>query len=224
MWLYAQTATKHAMKTKPLIPLLDYLRIHGVIRSLLDSVDAHTAHACMFFSTAGAAILREFYRKDAMPVAGAAFYLVDGEQRNALSFAKLESGLVQSSDTAFHAWVQCEGYVIDFMAPMFPETCASSGHPFTAPRRMFQKRWSDMAPSHEHLDHEGDFHLVPNPELTVDLRRSFLQKPASADLVNICLHWYKRPPKSIAPELLMQNDLGEVTKIRLKTVAVSATW
>ncbi|MDP3326265.1 DUF2026 family protein [Hydrogenophaga sp.] len=74
------------------------------------------------------------------------------------------------------------------------------------------------------LDHEGDFHLVPNPELTFDLRRSFLQKPASADLVNICLQWYKRPPKSIAPEFLMQNDLGEVTKIRLKTAAVSATW
>lgn len=62
------------MKTKPFIPLLDYLRIHGVIRSVLDSVDAHTAHACMFFSVAGAAILQEFYKKEAMQVAGAAFY------------------------------------------------------------------------------------------------------------------------------------------------------
>ena len=57
------------MKTKPLIPLLDYLRIHAVIRSVLDSVDAHTAHACMFFSIAGAAILREFYKKDAVQLA-----------------------------------------------------------------------------------------------------------------------------------------------------------
>ncbi|MDO8250511.1 MAG: DUF2026 family protein [Rhodoferax sp.] len=41
------------MKTKPRIPLLDYLRIHGVIRSVLDSIDAHAVHACVFFSVAG---------------------------------------------------------------------------------------------------------------------------------------------------------------------------
>ena len=212
------------MKTKPLIPLLDYLRIHGVIRSVLDSVDPHTAHACMFFSVAGTAILREFYKKEAMQVAGAAFYLVNEQQRNVISFATLEEGQVQSSDTAFHAWVQCDGYVIDFMAPIFPETCAAAGHPFIAPRRMFQKKWVDMAPSHEHLDREGDFHLVPTPGLTIDLRQSFLKKPAGADLVNVCLHWYKRPPKAILPELQMQNDLGEITKIRLGNVAVAGVW
>ena len=212
------------MKTKPLIPLLDYLRIHAVIRSVLDSVDAHTAHACMFFSIAGAAILREFYKKDAVQLAGAAFFLVNKQQRNVISFATLTEGQVQSSDTSFHAWIQCDEYVIDFMAPMFPEACTSAGHPFIAPRRMFQKKWADMASSHEHLDQEGDFHLVPNPELTVNLRQSFLKKPAGADLVNVCLHWYRRPPKSILPELRMQNDLGEVTRIKLNNSAVSGAW
>ncbi|MFC5522554.1 DUF2026 family protein [Polaromonas jejuensis] len=212
------------MKPKPVIPLSDYLRIFRVIKSVLDSVDAHTTHACMFFSIAGAAILREYYKKDAMQIAGAAFYLVDGKQRNAMSFATVSEGQAQSSDTAFHSWVQCDGYVIDFMTPIFPDVCVSSGHPFTAPGRMFQKRLSGMAPSHQHLYKEGDFYLVPNPELTVDLRRSFLQKPASADLVNICLHWYRKPPKPILPELHMQNDLGEVTQIKLSHVGVSGAW
>ncbi|WP_041190633.1 DUF2026 family protein [Burkholderia pseudomallei] len=212
------------MKSKPLIPLLDYLRIHSVIRSVLDSVDAHTAHACMFFSVAGAAILREFYKKDAMPVAGAAFLLVDEERRNAMSFATLTNGQVQSTDASFHAWVLCDGYAIDFMTPVFPETCKAAGHPFIAQRRMFQKRWADMAPSHEHLDREGDYHFIPNPELTTDLLRSFFKKPASGDLVNICLHWYRKPPKSILPELQMQNDLGEVTRIRLQNCVVSGAW
>ena len=193
------------MKTKPLIPLLDYLRIYAVIRSVLDGIDARTAHACIFFSTVGAAILREYYRKEAIQVAGAAFYLVDVEQRNVMSFARLEGGRVQSLTTAFHAWVQCEGYAIDFMAPIFPETCESSGHPFTAPRKMFQRRLDEMAPSHEHLEKEGDFYLVSNPDLTIEMRRAFLQKSASTDLVNICLHWYRRPPESIASELRMQN-------------------
>ncbi len=89
---------------------------------------------------------------------------------------------------------------------------------------MFQKRLSSMALSHGHLHEEGDFFLVPHPELTVDLRRSFLEKPASADLVNICLHWYRKPPKPILPALHMQNDLGEVTKIKLSSVGVSGAW
>jgi hypothetical protein len=136
-------------------------------------------------------------------LAGAALFLVNEQQRNVISFATLTEGQVQSSDTSFHAWIQCDEYVIDFMAPMFPEACTSAGHPFIAPRRMFQKKWADMAPSHEHLDQEGDFHLVPNPELTVNLRR---------------------PPKSILPELRMQNDLGEVTRIKLNNSAVSGAW
>lgn len=211
-------------KFSPLIPLQDYLRIHSVIKSVLDSVDAHTAHACLFFSIAGAAILRKFYGKEAVQVAGAAFYLIHGGQRNVMCFATLENSQVKSSDTAFHAWVQCDDYVIDFMTPILPEMCKAAGHSFTAPRHMFQKKWSDMAPTHEHLDREGDFYLLPNLDLTVDLRNTFLQKPANTDLVNVCLHWYKRPPRAILPKLMMHNDLGELTKIRLKNTAVAGVW
>jgi hypothetical protein len=64
---------------------LDYLRIHAVIISVLDSVKVRSAHSCIFFSVAGAAILQKFYGKEAMQVAGA------GEGRNALSFATLEN-------------------------------------------------------------------------------------------------------------------------------------
>ena len=77
----------------------------------LDSVKARSAHSCMFFSVAGVAILQEFYGKEAMQVAGAAFYLIDGEGRNALSFATLENEQVQSTKMAFHAWVQCDDYI-----------------------------------------------------------------------------------------------------------------
>lgn len=212
------------MKAKPLIPLLDYLRIHSVIRSVLDSVDAHTAHACMFFSVAGAAILQEFYKKDAAPVAGAAFLLLDEHQRNTMCFATLAQGQVRSTDSSFHAMVLCDGYAIDFMAPIFPETSNASAHPLIAQRRMFQKRWADMAPSHEHLECAGDFHFVPNPELTSELLQSFFKKPASEDLVNVCLHWFNKPPKSIRSEMRMQDDLGGITRIRLQNSMVSGVW
>ena len=54
-------------KSPELIPLLDYLRIHRVIRSVLDSCQADAAHACWYFSMAGAAILSRHYRREAHP-------------------------------------------------------------------------------------------------------------------------------------------------------------
>lgn len=143
--------------------------------------------------------------------------LVDDDERNALTFATLEGGKLNSTKAAFHAWIECAGYVIDFMAPLFPDNSAAAGHPFVAPSRMFQKRLEAMSASHKHLDQPGDFHLVPNPELGAELLTSFYQKPASADLVNICTHWYRRPPRAIASETLMQDDLGAVTRIKLKS-------
>lgn len=120
--------------------------------------------------------------------------------------------------------VLCNGYVIDFMTPLFPETCEASGYPFIVQRHMFQKRWADMAPSHEQLNRAGDFHFVPNPELTSELLQSFFHNPASRDLVNICLHWFKKPPKSIVSQLHMQNDLGKISRIRLQSGLVSGMW
>lgn len=206
------------------VPLADYLRMHNVMRSVLDSVDAHTAHACLFFSVAGAALLRQFYRKEAHPVIGAMVLLVDDQQRNALTFASLEDGRLTSTRAAFHAWVDCAGYVIDFMAPIFPANCAAAGHPFMAPARTFQKPLAAMAPSHEHLDRAGDFHVLPNPELTAELLQSFYRKPAGSDLVDICAHWYRRPPFAIAPHMAMRDDLGKVTRIELTSTPVTGAW
>jgi hypothetical protein len=65
---------------------------------------------------------------------------------------------------------------------------------------------------------------VPNLVLIIDLRKSFLQNPVSVDLVDVCLHWYRRPPKSMLPELQIQNDLGKTIRIKLKNTSVSAAW
>lgn len=209
---------------KPLIPMLDYLRIHRVIRTVLDSIDAHSAHACLFFSIAGAAILREFYKKEAHPVAGAMCLLVDEHNRNVLTFAHLSDGEIESSSAAFHALVFCEGYLIDFMAPLFPETCALSGHPFLAPAQMFQKKIGEMAADYDHLDQSGDFYFQPDSELSEQLFRSFFQKPAGADLVRVCMQWFRRPPKAMPETLSMTNDLGEITQMKLKKCLVTGAW
>lgn len=198
--------------------------MHNVMRSVLDSLDARTAHACLFFSVAGATLLREFYNMDARVVVGAMVLLLDDDQRNVLTFATLEEGRLRSTKEAFHAWVTCSGYAVDFMAPLFPESCAAAGHPFLAPSHMFQKRLESMAASHEHLDAPGDFHLLPNPELAAELQQSFYKKPAGSDLVNVCRAWYRRPPRTLASPMMMRDDLGQVTRINLKSTPMSGVW
>ena len=85
-------------------------------------------------------------------------------------------------------------------------------------------RLEAMAPSHEHLDKAGDFHVVRNPELAAELLQSFYKKPAGSDLVNICTHWYRRPPYAIAPQMTMGDDLGRLIRIQLANSPVSGAW
>lgn len=84
--------------------------------------------------------------------------LVD-DDGNGMSFGTLGDATLHSSRSAFHASVLCDGHPIDFMAPLFPQTCVSSGHPFVAPARMFQRRLADNALSHQELQRAGDFYF-----------------------------------------------------------------
>lgn len=201
-------------RSGPLIPLQDYLRIHRVIRSALDMAEANTAHACWFFSVAGAAILRQYYKKDAFPVAGGMCLLVDEVRSDALCFAT----------TSFHAVVVCDDHIVDFMSPIFPDVCASSGHSFAAPAKSFQRRIDSMAPSHNHLLREGDFFFASNQQLTDYLHNLFLRGHLQSDLVNVCLHWFSRPPKPIRPAIAVKDETGKAISFKLKDSAVSGAW
>jgi len=207
-----------------LIPLQDYLRVHRVVRSALDMAGAETAHACWFFSVAGAAILRKYYKKDAHPVAGAMCLMVDEENANVLCFATLEGEAIRSSNNAFHALVVCGDYVVDFMSPIFPETCKSSGHPFMAPSKSFQRKIETMASSHTDLSRDGDFFFSPNELLTDHLKKRFVQGHLQSDVLNACLEWFIKPPKPMRPTLTVADEKGQVINVKLKDGSVVGSW
>ncbi|WP_034293426.1 DUF2026 family protein [Herbaspirillum sp. RV1423] len=209
---------------RPLIPLADYQRIFRVIHSVLDSVDANIPAASFFFSVTAAQILKKFYKKNAFPVAGAAFYLVSADSSGALSFGTLDGDKVDSNSDAFHCWVQCEGYALDFMAPVFQELLAAAGHPIAVPRQMFQKDLTRMSASPDALKALGDFRLEPNLALTRELLQQFTNKPALSNLSQVCMEWYQKPPKELGSDLVMQNAEGEGTKIRLSRLQVTGAW
>ncbi len=213
--------------TRPLIPLTDYQRIFRVIHSVLDSVEANIPAASFFFSVTAAQILKKYYKKNAFPVAGAAFYLINKEQSSALSFGVIDEAdatKVTSTSDAFHCWVQCDGYILDFMAPVFQELLAAAGHSMPVPRQMFQKELTRMATSSQALTEAGDFWLEPDLALTRDLLQQFMKKQALSNLSQVCVEWYQKPPKELSTDLVMQAQEGEGTKIKLTKLQITGAW
>jgi len=214
------------MKTssRPLLPLADYQRIFRVIHSVLDSVDANIPAASFFFSVTAAQILKKFYKLNAFPVAGAAFYLISQDDSAALSFGVLDGERVESNSDAFHCWVQCNDVAVDFMAPVFQELLAAAGHGLPVPRYMFQKPLARMSAAADGLQLPGDFRLEPNLALTRDLLQQFMQKTALSNLSQVCVDWYRKPPKELETDLVMQAAEGPGTSIKLSRLQITGAW
>ena len=156
---------------------------------------------------------------------GAAFFRVDDESATALSFAQLnEDGSCEGTQERFHCWVETENHIVDFTAPVYREYLAKSGLNVDVPRKMFQREKLGMAQSHHDLQAEGDYFVVPNKQLTNQFLAKAMESPATSDLANVCLQWFKRPPKRIQPSLTMMNDLGELTNIELTTLPIVGAW
>jgi hypothetical protein len=209
---------------RPPIPLSDYQRVFRVIKTVLDGAGANTPHACIFFSVAGAMILQHIYNKKCMPVAGAAFFATDGTKDAVLAFGSILDGQVSSTDESFHCWIQCDGYIVDFMAPIFRESFHSGGFPINCSRKMFQKPVESMLPDHTYLSNPGDFYLEPNVSLTRELLQRFSSRNDNRDLVNICLHWYVKPPKAIPREFAMTSSDGGPVNMTLSPHTLVGAW
>lgn len=204
--------------------MADYQRIHQVIYTVLDSADKSTAGGCIFFSIFGAYMLETIYKKKAIPVAGSAFYLLDNESGITSSFAHMDGEIITSSKQAFHCWIQCEGYVIDFMAPVFKESLQSKGYINNVPRKMFQKKLTNMSSNWDELMEEGDFYHLPNIDLTKDILQSFMSKHSNKDLLNVCLSWYTKPPKAILNTLGLMSDDGTRVNMKLNKLELVGAW
>jgi Protein of unknown function (DUF2026) len=209
--------------TKPLIPFPDYCRIFRVIYTVLDE-RAKTHSACIFFAMAGAALLRKYYKFDAVAVCGAAVYAVGSDDGVVATFGKVENNELTATADAFHCWVECKSYVIDFMSPIFQENLHEHGCLTTVPRRGFQKPLAAMSPTLPHNFHEGVFHLVGSRERTEAMIKTFGEEPASGDLVNLCLHWYRRPPRRIDSTFDIEDDLGNIALLKLHGPDVAGFW
>ena len=207
---------------KPPIAFADYCRIFSVIAAVVEEQsDPH--HACNLFASIGAHILRQHYRLPAVVVSGAAFFKVSSDF-DVLAFAEHSDGEVFASLEGFHSWIQCKGYMIDLLAPLFPENLAERDMRVNVPRRAFMKPLAQaLVRLPEQNDPEGAFTLIPDDVCQSNLEQTMI-RPLARDLHTISATWFRRPPKSIDSEFAIRDNHGKVIVKKRKDIGIRGFW
>lgn len=208
---------------RPVLPFLDYQRIYQVIYSVLEaSASAHTHRACIFFASAGVLILRDHYNLKATLSAGSMALMVDESAAKVVVYGREENGKWVYDADGFHAWVECDGWLIDFMAPIMGDAMREGGHDVRIPRNMLQKRLIDGKPHIEEIAHVGDYfyhHDAAVAETILDT-----QGAAFGDLINACERWFRKPSKSMPPLSMHADGFKEPVPLVLRAPAIVGAW
>lgn len=184
------------------ITLPEYERVFRTIHAVVKNEDGDPRRSCLFFGIAGAYLLSRHHRlKSARPVAGIAGYNLRTPTNLFIVLGRIEDGELLSDVDHFHCWIEVDGWIIDFTAPLFDEMAPAERKGATVPRRMFQKPAITEASSFEGLNTPGAYIHIPNAELTTALMSHFSKKPAHSDLISICEQWYCRGRPKTDPHI-----------------------
>jgi len=207
---------------KFLIPLSDYNRIHKVGYGVIEQM-SNVEKSCVFFSIFGAYMLNKLYKVEARAVAGI-FSLCINDQPTVASFGKFENDYITSDTDGFHMWVQTKHHIIDFMAPVFPQTFAPQLEGEILPSKMFQRLQATEAQSPDELRERGDFITYPNLELSHKLIERFFDRNDTGDLIHVAEVWFGKRRGKTNKHFAMQNDLGEVYNLSLPKTVINGSW
>ncbi len=196
------------------IKMQDYERIYKTINAIILNENANPTVVCTFFSFYGSYILANHYKIQAQPVAGLCLYHLGGNN-NILTFGELDGERLVSTTQGFHCWVLADGWLIDFMAPNFPKLLKNAGHKFTCNPKMMQKPISLMAHSVNDLKSEGDFFFEVNQELTKERAQYLSSSLAYADIADICIQWYRKPPRKMLQQIQITDEKGNQNSVSL---------
>ena len=210
------------MATSPLLALPDYQRIYQVIYSVLQASEVAVTHrACIFFASAGALLLREHYGLQATISSGCMGLMVDEKAANVVVYGREESGVFVYDAEGFHAWNECDGWMIDFMAPIMGMALHEDGKDIRVPRRMLQKRLEDRQRSLHAIQHVGDFYVAHDPSIAEAVLDG--QAALFGDLLHMCRTWFRKPPKPLKP-LGMADNQGMAKRLVLRAPSIEGVW
>ena len=210
------------MNRRPLLPLSDYQRIYQVIYTVLQASEIAITHrACIFFASVGANILRTHHDLPATISAGCMALMVNEQNANVAVYGRNEDGAFVNNETAFHAWVECDGWLIDFMAPIMGVAFREDRINWSIPRRMLQKNLKDGKSTLCGIQHEGEFFASHDRALTESLIDG--QGVQFLDLMNTCMTWYRKAPKPLKAFSLADSH-GPTKKLTLRAPSIDGVW
>lgn len=209
----------------PPLSAADYERIFHTVFSVTEPfVDPTTS--CVLFSMVGALILKTRYGRPAQFCAGAAAYVVEeyDDGGTILLFGVDGPGGFRPVGNLFHCWVEVDGWVIDFMAPLFGEALRHrEGGPARLPRKMFQRRYADIVNA-VRAGQQPPFGLVRDAALTVELADAFLRSP-ERNLVEACMQWFAPTPQVMPPTFnLLETTQNKLMTLKLHGPRVEGSW
>jgi len=147
--------------------------------------------------------------------------MVDERRANVAVYGREESGIFVNDEMAFHAWIECDGWLIDFMAPIMGVALRQDGVDWPVPRRMLQKHLADGKNSLSEIKQVGEFFASHDHALTESLIDR--QGVQFLDLMNICMAWYRRPPKPLK-EIALADSHGPTKKLTLHAPSIDGVW
>lgn len=210
-----------------LITLPDYRRIYCTIHSVLMADAVNAQEASMLFSVYAANILKRHYGILAQPVAGSAAYHL-GLQAKILAFGEPQVGRLQSTHNQHHCWVEADGWMLDFMAPLFPLMVKRTGKEAKIEAWMMQKPLAKAKQNLAEVQNQGDFLLLENNALTSQKMSQMAAEKAHIQRGKLALDWFVKPPKKMSSPLHVKFDgrlaLGKNKLIAYKSLSVSGSW
>jgi hypothetical protein len=202
------------------LSFVDYQRIYQVIFSVITAARGLPHRACMFFAGSGALLLQDQYKLNATISAGLAAYKLNAG--SPLYFGRAERGQLVADVRSFHAWVEVEGYAIDFTAPLFDDVAREEGMA-AVPRRMFQKPLAATKDDLHAIAEPGDFLLQHDEAVASDVIRRFGLDPGHDYLVEVCQAWFTKPPRAIRPKEV-PGPGGNPLSLQLRAPAIEGAW
>lgn len=205
------------------ITLPDYFRIYSVIHAVLISEMQNTNKSCVFYNYCGAYILNEHYRIPAKVYSGFAAYHLGNE--NILGFGKMEGDTLSSNNEEFHTWIEADGWLIDFMAPEFPNVLKELTPGVVVPRKMMQKQISEMVEDAGDISEAGEFLLLPNMDVTKAVRSHIEKQAAFIDLLDICSKWYNKKAEKMPWSIQITKGSGSIKTVSLDDISpIVGAW
>jgi len=206
-----------------IITLPDYRRIYSTIHSLLLADGVASQDASLLFSVYAAQILKRHYGIAAQPIVGsAAFHL--GLQAKLLTFGEYENGQLQSNANHYHCWVEADGWIIDFMAPLYPQLVKRAGQSANIEAFMFQKSASKAKKSLADVQSQGDYYVSENDDLGGEKLTQMLSQSAHIKRGKLALDWFVKAPKKMPSPLNVSLDGGKKLLVPYTSYPISGAW